>query len=333
NAGYEGYYRYAMAPTDLAALGRAALKQDTAAKVGYLANLWALVQAGEVEATELLDTLIAHKRERDRVVIEQIIATLHQASDALVEKSSRAQFQAYVSALLLPTAKQLGFDARDSDSEDDRLLRRSVLSALAALTDEPWMLEESKKRARAYLEGKKIADPETAAIALRVMAHRGDAEVSFDKLAAALKTATTPARRVSLVQALGSLGNPTELRKALALVDSGTIRAQDAIHVMRSSIDWPESRLVFIAWLQENLPAIAERYPGFGVSRLMQPLRRVCEAEVRAEAARKFEPLVQEIGGLDRRLREALEGAALCVNLRARQARKVSAYLAKGKFG
>jgi alanyl aminopeptidase len=332
NAGYEGYYRYAMGAQERSQLARRL--QDPGDKIGYLANLWALVQAGEVEAAELLDALSSMKRERDRVVVEEMIGILHKVSDGLVETSARPAFRSYVASLLLPTAKALGWDARRGESEEDKLLRRSVLLALATLTEDPWMLEEAKKRARPYLEGKYKGDPDAAAVALRVMAHRGDEDVRFDKLAQALQAASaTPARRVVLVQTLGSLGTPAELRRALGLVDNGTVRAQDALYIMRSAVDWPESRAVFIEWLKDNLAALAERYPGFGVSRMMHPLRRVCDAEARATAARAFEPLVRDIGGLDRRLHEALESASLCVNLRARQARKVTAYLGKGPAG
>src|SRR5690606_5197121 len=108
-------------------------------KVGYLSNLWALVQAGEVPAATLLDTLVDFKRVRDRSVIEEMIKILERVDDALVDDAARPRFRELVGALLMPTAKRLGWDRRAGESEDDRLLRRAVLEALAILADDPWM--------------------------------------------------------------------------------------------------------------------------------------------------------------------------------------------------
>jgi alanyl aminopeptidase len=327
NADYEGYYRFAMPEPELDALARVSRSQGAAAKVGYLTNLWALVRAGDVPAPKLLDALAELKRERDREVIEQLIAILTSVSDGLVAPSSRAAFQAYVASLLLPLAKGLGWDARAGDDEDDKLLRRSVLTALVTLTDDPWLVREADSRARAYLDGKGKVDADTAAIALRSAARRGRPEAAFDRLAAALAEASSTTRRVALVQALGSLGKPEDLRRTLALIDAGTIRMQDALYVMRAAVDWPESRAVFIAWLEDSLPELADRYPGFGVARMMYPLRRICDAPARDASRKAFEPIVRELGGLDRRLRQALENASLCIDLRSRQAAAVSSYL------
>ena len=48
---------------------------------------------------------------------------------------------------LAPDVLLLGWDARRSDTDDQKLMRRSVLGALANLTEEPWMTTEADKRA------------------------------------------------------------------------------------------------------------------------------------------------------------------------------------------
>jgi hypothetical protein len=67
--------------------------------------------------------------------------------------------------------------------------------------------------------------------------------------------------------------------------------------------------------------------PGFGLARMMTPVSRLCDAKARNTAERTLKPVVATIPGSDRRFREALEGSALCIGLRERQAAAVSDYL------
>jgi alanyl aminopeptidase len=329
NAGYDGYYRYAMGPKALEALGKATRHGDLRAKVGFISNLWALVQAGETPAVQLIDGLAAMKGERDREVIEAIIATLHRISNGLVEDRARKPFQAYVSALLMPHARRLGWDNRGRDTEDDRLLRRSVLTALGVLTSDPWVVTQARRRVDRLSRGGGAIDADSATIALRIAARAGDPGASFDRLIKLLKTAKTPRQRVAIVQGLGSLGDPAQLRRALALVVDGTIRSQDAIYLVRSAVDWPDSRAVVIQWLQTHLASLARRFPGFGAARMIGSIRRLCDPAARTSAASAFAATVKQIPGADRRLREALETADLCIDLRDRQATAASNHLAR----
>ena len=217
----------------------------------------------------MIDALSSYKRERAREVVEELIAGLEHVSNALVTDKARSDFERFASALLLPTAKRLGWDPRKRDSEDDKLLRRSVLTALATLTDDKWMAREAEKRALAFLADTDSVDADAAAIALRVTARRRHKKVGFAQLSAALKQARSPGDRIALVQALASLGDPKELERALALMLDGSIRTGDAVYVMRAAIAWPDSRTVFIDWLQRNLEALAEQSSGFGAGRMV----------------------------------------------------------------
>jgi alanyl aminopeptidase len=330
NAGYAGYYRFALPGALLGELESGLPKRDALHKIGYLTNLWALVRSGDVPATRMLDVLQVLRRERERDVVEQIIRNLNQISDALVDEASRAKFRLYVGELLLPIAKRLGWDPRAGDSEDDRLFRRTVLGALATLSDDEWVIGEAEKRARAFIAQPTGADADGTAIALKVAAQRGLADVGLDRLSASLARATLAQERVAIVQALGSLGKADELRRALNMVLAGTIRAQDAVYLARAASEWPQARNVLVAWLAENFGALYERFPGFGAAHMLAPLARLCDPEARKAAARAFEPLVAKIGsGSDKRLREALEQVDRCIDLRRRQAAPVATYLAK----
>jgi aminopeptidase N len=191
------------------------------------------------------------------------------------------------------------------------------------------MASEAKKRSLAFLADGS-GDADTAPVALRVSARRGD--VTFSQLTDALENAQEPGRRVAVVQALGSLGKADDLRRALSMVSQGTIRAQDAIYILRSAIEWPDSRQVLIAWLVDNLAELAERYPGFGAARMVGSVRRLCDDRSIRAAGKALSPIVRKIGASERRLQEALQAASLCVDLRKRQAAAASRYLQKKRW-
>lgn len=328
NDDHAGYYRYALPPKQLEALSATVGNLDTATKIGFLTNLWALVQAGEVEGVQLIDTLVAFKDAPEREVVEQLIALLGRVSDALVERSARPAFERLASAILLPRAKKLGWDNAENDDEDRRLLRRSLLTALAVHTSETWLVREATARAKRWLADPTSVDADTAAIALRVAARHG--AIGLEQLMnvhEALEDDT--AKRVIVVQALASLPKKDDLVVVLDALKNGKLKSQDAVYVARTAADWSDSRLVLVRWLSDNLASIADKMPSFGVARMVAPLRRVCSAAERDAANKALTPVVAEIGGSDRRLREALEGSAVCIDLRARQAAAVSAHLDK----
>ena len=326
NAHYDGYYRYSMPIKQLAALGKATAGAGAVNKLGYLTNMWALVRAGDVPAATMFDTLTSMSGERERAVIEEQIIVLTSLSNAVVEAPARAKFERFVSRMLLPTARRLGWDSRPSDSEDMRLLRRSVLAALAVLTQDRWMSHEAMVRARKFVKAPASASADTLAIALRMAAHNNDEVVNYDTLLSLLRRVSSPGLRIAVVQALASLGDAAQLRRALSLVITGEIRKQDLVYVLRAASEWPDSRRVLIDWLERNLNTLSEQFPGFGTARMLGVLRRLCDAGARRKAAAAFSPMVAKMGS-DRRLREALENADLCIDLRARQAKEVTKYL------
>ena len=325
NAGYAGYYRYAMPLADLDALATAARAAGGMELIGYLSNMWALVQAGDVPADKMLELLASVGDTRDPAVVTELVAELTRVSDALVEDEARAAFQALVARSLLPIAKRLGWASRPSESEDDGLMRRTVLSALAVLTEDPWIRAEGGARAKAFLADFAAVEVDLAAVALMVAARSG--QIGFDELRAALERVESPRRRTAIVQGLASFRDQGALAKTLALLANGGIRAQDSVYVARAASEWPDSRATLIGWLEQNLASIAKRYPGFGTARMVSTVRRLCDAGSRGAAERALTPVLEGLGSSRRRLSEALETAELCIDLRSRQAAAVTKYL------
>ena len=324
NDDYRGYYRYALAPDLAKVLWRATGAMDARARIGFLANAWALVQASELPAVDFIAMLGELRGEREREVVELILDLVGRIDDALVTQEARPAFEAWAATLIAPIARELGWDAKPSDAEETKLLRQSVLQALAVHTADPWLYAEAQKRAAAYLRDPASIDPDTATVALRAAVHKGT--VSFDALQKALVAAAAPDQRVRVLRAMGSFADD-KLTRALDLALDGRVKMAEVIYLTRSAAEWPDSRALLVRWLEAHLPDLAAKSDGMTASGLLSPLAKSCDRDSKSHAEEAFTPLVAKIGGSHRRLSESLEAAGACIDLRRRQAALASAAL------
>jgi hypothetical protein len=256
------------------------------------------------------------------MVIEQMIATLDAVSRSLVEDGSRPAFRRYVSSLLLPLARELGWEPRKGESDEQRLLRKSLLGALSTLAEDPWIAVEAEKRAALYLKDPHLVDPDVAAIALNAAARRGG-EKRFEELLTAAKKAGSAAERVVAVGALGSFADPLLLRRALDLVLGDQIKLADSFYVFNTAMTWAESRPVLLGWVKEHFAELKTRMPDFLVARLSGVVEAICEKNERDDSARFFTEGLRATEGADRALAQALEMADICIELRGREGARV----------
>jgi len=325
NADEAGYFRFAMPKNDLEALAKARTSLELRERVGLVTDAWALVTAGELGVDAWLSMLTAFKGETTRAVIEPLIGTLEAASTMVIDDASRPKFRAYVSSLLLPLGKSLGFDPKPGEDEDRKLLRRSVLGALGELADDPWTLAEAEKRAVAFLADPKSVDADTTMVSLRLASYRAKEKRLFD-LQAALDRATTPEERIAAVTALGALGDPNLLHRALGLFLDGKIKIQDFRYLQIGATRRPESKKLLHAWIEEHFDALKKRLPGTGG--LLWSAANTCDEKSRDSAAKFFSARIASIEGAARTLEEALAVADACIAVRSHEEARASKWLA-----
>ncbi len=329
NAQENGYFRFALPPAQLAALADGGRALDVRSRIGLVNDGWALVQSGDLGSDALLDLVASMRGEKNRLVLDQIVVTLQGVSDKLIDDASRPAFRAYVSSVLGPIARDLGFEPRPKESDDAKLLRQSLLSALAVLAEDPWVASQADRAATAFLKDPRSVDADIAAIALRASTrHAGDKR--FHELTEALRRAPAPEDRVITVGALGAFADPALLRRALDLLLGDQLKFQDAFSIYTAAMTYPDSRRTVLAWVQEHFGELKAKLPDFVLTRLASSVGTICEAPARADAARFFVAAMKGTDAGDRALREALETADLCIDLRAREASRIKKKLKKG---
>jgi ERAP1-like protein len=245
-------------------------------------------------------------------------SVLDQVGQSLVDDETRPAFRTFVASILLPMAKELGWDAKKNDTDDQKLMRRTVLGALAHMTDEPWMASEADKRATAWLKDPTSVDADVAAIALRVSSRRATS-ARLKELEAAMTHATSPQDRLVAAGALGAFTDPALLKQGLDLLLTDRVKVQDGFFIWSLANSWVETRPVTIAWVKERWPDLKKKIPSFLLARFAEAIASICDGATRADAAAFFSEGLKDIEGADRRLHQLLETADQCIDLRARE--------------
>jgi aminopeptidase N len=327
NAGERGYFRFALPPEGLAALTRAARKLPPAERLGLVADVAALLQSGDVPADALVDVLTALRGERDLRVVEQMIAALGHLG-AILDEAARPAFRAFVSSTLGPTARELGFSPKKGESDDRRLTRVRALAALADLGDDAWVLGEAEKRAAAWLAAPDDVPADLAQVALSASSRKAG-EKRFAALLAAAKKARTPEERAAAVRALGGFGDPALLRRALDLLLKEGLKIQDGFHVFNAALARPAARAVVLGWVKAHFGELRGKVPDFALSRLAGVVETICDGPTLEDASSFFSGALKGTEGGERALVQAAEKAELCIDLRGREALRVSQRLGK----
>ncbi len=316
NADQAGYYRSSQsleALTVLAGLPRGTLTLRE--RVGVLLDAWALVEAGAIGAGDFLALAERFRGDPEQAVWQRIVESLELLDDEVVAPDDHADLSLYARRLLAPEARVLGWEAKPADRDGDRMRRRLVLEALGRVGRDKATLAKAASVASRWLENPGAVDADEATIALPLAAHDGDGAL-FDRFVDRLRGAKTPAERVLALSAIGAVGDPALVRRALDLVVDGTVRSQDQLYVFRGVFGRSASRAAAFTYVAEHTDSLLAKIPPLARGRSLPSLVRSC-SDADAERARAlFEPRLPSLEGADRHLAQGLESAHRCAALR-----------------
>jgi aminopeptidase N len=319
NDGEDGYYRYLPAPGELVALAEdRALRLDDREKIGLIGNAWALVKSGDLAPGDFLRVCQALSDARSHVVWEEMAATLREYSRALVGDSSRAAFRRRMAKLFTPLARQLGMEPRANESDEDRLLRKTVLYAMADLASDDATRNEASKYAARWLEDPKSISADLAEIVLPLAARKGDDSLHA-KYVARMRAAASPEERVLALSGLAGFDQEKLVEKTLALSLDEKTKVSDLRYLFRPFVERDATAIISYRWVRAHFDALKRRLPGFVVERITGVVAGLCDVGEADSAAGFFRPRLHETEGGDKFLDQAVETSKLCAALRAGQ--------------
>ncbi len=324
NLGDIGYYRVEYGPNSRAMLAKSLAGMTPEDRLNFVADSWALVQAGRAEPSSYL-ALVGELRSDDhRAVWDQVANALTRLERLARDRSERPALQSYGRAKLRPVFDRLGWEGNRSGDSDDALLRSSLISALGEFGDGE-ILAEARRRFAGFL-----LDPQSLPSALRDPVTRlvgiGADRASYDTLLALARKTTVTTERLRYYYAAASARDPALARETLALTLTDELPSTivgGVINAVASSGEQPD-----LAWdfVQKNFGALAAKQgPLFGDAFVPNFMTNFSDDAHAAELAR-FAPAQATSGGRLMTAR-ALETIAISADLKTRALPAIDAWI------
>ena len=330
NLGDVGYYRVEYGPESRAVLTGAMARMAPEDRVGFLADSWALVQAGRAEPPSYLALVEALGDDDHRAVWEQVIGTLTALDRLARDRGERPALQAFARTRLRPLFDRLGWDAKSSNDDDDALLRGGLIRTLGEFGDAD-ILAEARRRFAGFLQ-----NPASLPTALRdAVTHLvgiGADRETYDALLALARKTTVTNERVRYYYAAASARDPALARATLALTLTDELPSTIVGGVINAVAASGEQPNLAWAFVQQNYDALATRLgPSFRDAFIANFMTNFSD-DAHATELKNFAPAQATSGGRVMTAR-ALETIAIAADLKARALPAVATWIAQQQAG
>ena len=145
NAGATGYYRSGYQADAVRAFARdAETKLTPAERISLENDIWGSVRVGREPVGDYLAFAQGLQSDRNRAVFEEVLGGLAYIERHLVNDNDRDSYRAWLREYLTPIMKEVGWEPKPGESDEQRTLRSRVLTALGQDARDPDALAEAR---------------------------------------------------------------------------------------------------------------------------------------------------------------------------------------------
>ena len=327
NPKHAGFYRVRYRPEELAQLGAVAERAlDAPERIGLLSDAWALVRQGSAPLKAFLDLVHGYQSERVREVMEELAGHFHFLDEYLLEERDRPAFAQLVEDLVRPLARELGWEPKANERDEQRLLRGTVLDVLGGAARARDVLDEVARRLPKYLDDPASLDGTVGEVVMALGARNGTPAI-YDSYLAHLRAARTPDEHQQLLHSLGAFESPALVQRTLALTLTDEVRVQDVARLMGTLMANPKGRAAAWAFVKSHFDVLKKKAPPFGFERLVGATGHFCDEETRRDVLSFFGDPAHKVESSERALKQAQEAIHLCADMKQRESANLSAWL------
>ena len=325
NSGHVGFYRV-LYPDSL----RKKLPEEIRSgrmsvsdRLGFENDLFAMGRAGLVTLGEYLSCLESFRQEDQYIVWSDIASNLGWLDGLLAFGASWEPLSRFVVALMRPAFQRVGWDVREGESHQGRLLRSLLLSCLG-ISGDPEIVSGCRDRFDRFLSDRSSLPPDLRLAVFRTVSRHGDAAVHQRFVELAGKAGSQEEKNRYLA-ALAASGKEDLLEKTLELSLSGLVRIQDTVSVVSQVGSNPYGERLAWSFFRDRFDLFRKRYEsgGFALQRLV---RGVSESFRCREDQRQVEAFFREhpLEGARRTIDQVLETIDLRTEVLEREGKSVS---------
>ena len=325
NAGATGYYRVGYQPEAVRALAAdSETKLTPGERITVQNDIWASVRVGREPVGDYLAYVQGLQSDRNRAVLEDVLGRLNYIGEYLVSDHDRDSYRAWLQQFLQPAIKDVGYESKPGDSDEQRTLRSRVFNALGYDARDPEALQEARKLADKAISDPSSVDHELAGGALTLAAINGGADY-YDKLMTAMKNTKSPEEYYSYLFSLAQFSDPKLLERTLNFAISPEVRSQDALQLVTSVLGNPAGRKVAWDFIQQHWPELEKAGGPFASAEVVGATSVFCDAGMRDQVTEFFS--AHKVAAAERTYKQSLERINNCIQLKSSQEPQLASWL------
>jgi len=326
NSEERGYYRWSVPTAMLMEMANDGPRHlSTRERVGFVGNLRALLDAGQVHGDQFLGVLARFADDPDPLVVTAVLTGLTAMRYPFVTPDTRGPFAAYLRHTLWPALERIGMEPRRGEPQTVTLLRPQLMTWLGDDGRDPRVLERARAMAVAYMKDPATLDPSLQDAAISLAALQGDATL-FEEYRKRFESTPIPAERARYLVGLANFGDDALVERALRYAREGPLRPQEIMAIANAMGVKPELRDRVFFWTLENYDYIASHIPPSSVVYL--PAQATgCSLERAAKARAFFSTAAHSPVGTAKEVEKMEAATRDCVSLREREYGAVTRYL------
>jgi alanyl aminopeptidase len=329
-----GYYRVQYQGGLLAALtsGDVTTRLTAPERSELMGSAQALAKAGKLTAAESLALVDTFHSDPDRSVTQTAIGMALAPREQLVPADLLPNYQRFLLKNFQARARQLGWTAKPSDSEDTRLLRAAVVRPIATWGGDMELASQAKALTEKWFTDRNAIDANMLGSVLSTAAFHGD-KALFDRFLAEFSKSTDKQVRRALLAAMSSFRDQTSIEAGMQALLSGAIPFIEGEGMLFNGQQQPATRAVALNFLKANFDQVVAKMPtggGFDFGSVLPNVgASYCDSTSRDTLKAFFQPRVEKFVGAPRALDQVIEGIDLCIANKAAQSPSVASFLAK----
>jgi cytosol alanyl aminopeptidase len=337
NADAVGYYRASYQKDLLEKLtsGDVEHRLSPAERVSLLGDTVAFAGANALSYPELLKLV---SRFCEDPVPPVVLSALNAVSGAQVlslvglgkaepaSASTEKGYQHYLAATFGKRARELGWLAKEGESDSVKQIRPDLLFIVSSLGGDQALASEAQNLAEKWLAGDRSLDPNVAGSVLQVAAFYGNASTARQFLAVYRKSRDVQDRS-RLVRALADFRDRAALDVSLNAILSGEIPVSESIVLLSGGRFAESTRRVPFEFIKSHYPEFEKLIPPLERSYLPLVGNGFCDAQSKHEFETFFEPQLEHTPGMRRTFAQVSENIDRCIANRQSQAPALAAFL------
>jgi puromycin-sensitive aminopeptidase len=325
NAGATGYYRVGYQPDAVRALaGAAETKLTPAERIALQTDIWASMRVGREPVGDYLAFAEGLASDRNRAVLEDVLGRLDFIRRYLVTDSDRATYQAWLRQYLSPMLKDVGWEPKPGESDEQEALRARLFNALGYDARDPEVLAGARKIADQVLQDPASVNRELAFGAMSLAALNGD-EAFYDRIMAALKNPKSPEEYYMYLFSLPQFTDPKLQQRTLDYAISPDVRSQDALGLITNVMSTPEGEQLAWKFILAHWDAVQKAGGPFASAQVVGATSSFCDAHMRDEVTDFF--TAHKVEAAERTYRQSIERINNCVDLKSQQEPQLASWL------